>query len=122
MVMMHIHSRLITTDIGVDVVVAAYGGVAVDEALLNLLGLLRCQNEFVCLRSLLSIMDLWIMDWSLLGLPRMLKQRMMHYVLVSLQRHIVMHIFQRQRGRVPHGPGWTASNNILPKLLATTAS
>ena len=56
--MMYIYSRLITTDIGVDVVVAAYGGVAVDEALLNLLGLLRCQNEFVWLRSWLrSIMD-----------------------------------------------------------------
>ena len=58
MMMMYIYSRLITTDIGVDVVVAAYGSVAVDQALLNLLGLLRCQNEFVGLRSWLrSIMD-----------------------------------------------------------------
>ena len=65
MVMMHVHAGLIvsTADVGVEVVVATDGGVAIDQALLNLLGLLGCQNEFVGLRR--------VMNGSRLGRPPM---------------------------------------------------
>ena len=65
MVMMHVHTGLIvsTADVGVEVVVATDGGVAIDQALLNLLGLLGCQNEFVGLRR--------VMNGSWLGRPPM---------------------------------------------------
>lgn len=114
--MMHVSfdGCLIGSD--VDVVVPAYGCVAVNQTLLYLLGLVRCQNQFG------GIMYLWVASsQSSRGGRRICIVVISVVATIGLQRHVVRihNVLGWQRRRVTHRPRML----MLPlvQLLASTA-